>query len=390
LLGHPLGLAARVTAVLLSAGLAWLTLRFLEDPLRFAPKIRNSAWRSLGLGAVATVVAVCVGVALLRVIPTPVGHAAPAAPLAVSAPSVAPGSGIDAYDAAIDQAVAQVQAAVTASADLKAVPSNLSPPLTVAAAEQTSLAADGCLRAITQGGQPECASGDVTSSTTVALVGDSHAAMWRPAFEQIATQRGWRLETLAKGACPMIDAPSPNPFREQVEGAVHCEQWRSEILARLRDEHPRLIVIDMSRNYEVGADRALGLVAYDTAWLDSLTRLMQQLRATGAKVLVLGPVPAPHSVVPICLSGNLDEVAACTPSRSEAVNEHGIAVESAATQAGGGRYADLTRLFCTTDSCPVIIGNTLVYFDDNHLTHEYAEQLAPAIGALADRALAGN
>ena len=36
LLGHPLGLAARLTAALVSGGLAVLTLRFLENPLRFA------------------------------------------------------------------------------------------------------------------------------------------------------------------------------------------------------------------------------------------------------------------------------------------------------------------------------------------------------------------
>jgi hypothetical protein len=40
------------------------------------------------------------------------------------------------------------------------------------------------------------------------------------------------------------------------------------------------------------------------------------------------------------------------------------------------------------DRCPVIVGNTLVYFDRNHLTVEYARFLAPAIGAMADRALA--
>ena len=45
------------------------------------------------------------------------------------------------------------------------------------------------------------------------------------------------------------------------------------------------------------------------------------------------------------------------------MNEPGIAAESAATKAGGGQYADLTELFCTADRCPVIVGNTLVYFD---------------------------
>jgi hypothetical protein len=38
----------------------------------------------------------------------------------------------------------------------------------------------------------------------------------------------------------------------------------------------------------------------------------------------------------------------------------------------------------------VIIGNTMVYFDGGHITREYSEQLAPALGALADRALAAE
>ena len=39
-----------------------------------------------------------------------------------------------------------------------------------------------------------------------------------------------------------------------------------------------------------------GFTPYDPAWIDSLTRLVQQLRGTGAKVLVLGPIPDPHVV----------------------------------------------------------------------------------------------
>ena len=131
-----------------------------------------------------------------------------------------------------------------------------------------------------------------------------------------------------------------------------------------------------------------GFTPYDPAWIDSLTRLVQQLRGTGSKVLVLGPIPDPHSVVPICLSGHLDDATACSPPRSTAVNEAGIAAESAATKAGGGQYVDLTELFCTAERCPVIVGNNLVYFDWSHLTLEYSRVLAPVIGALADRALA--
>jgi hypothetical protein len=296
------------------------------------------------------------------------------------------GADIAAYDAAVQHAVAQVQAAVTASVDVNAVPSNLDPPFADLEAEQKAYMGNGCLRAPTQGGQPECATGDTASTTTVALVGDSHATIWNPAFQQAATQRHWRLETLAKAACPLMDLPVNNSFRRLVELFEHCGEWRGQIVARLRAEHPRLVVVSAFRGY--GGDESLtGFHAYDPAWIESLTRLVQQLRGTGAKVLVLGPVPDPHFDVPTCLSAHLDDVTACVPRRSKAVNESGIAAESAAAKAGGGHYADLTDLFCTRDRCPVIVGNTLVYVDSSHLTFEYSRLLAPVMGGLADRAL---
>jgi len=215
--------------------------------------------------------------------------------------------------------------------------------------------------------------------------------MWNPAFERVAAPRHWRLELLSKGACPPMGLPiTAHIFSRLVEHFERCEQWRGQIIARLHAEHPRLIVVSMWRGYGAGSDNGWlsGFTSYDPAWIDSLTRLVQQLRGTGAQVLVLGPIPAPDTSVPVCLSGHLDDVTACSPTRSTAVNQPGIAAESAATKAGGGQYADLTELFCTTDRCPVIVGNTLVYFDWEHLTLEYSRLLAPVIGALADRALA--
>lgn len=387
LLGQPLGLPARLAAVLISGGLAVLTLRFLENPLRYAPRVMRSPRRGLALGGAATAIAVCTGLALLIAVPAPVGRGTPAAAVNLASTPVPTGSAIAAHDIAVQRSVDQVQAALTASADIATVPSNLEPPLADAAAEQQALLFDGCLREPFQAGQPECAMADTSSTTTVALVGDSNAAMWTPALQQVAAERNWRLELLAKGACPLMDLPISHPFRRLMERFQHCRQWRAEILDRLRAERPRLVVVSMWRGY--GTDESLtGFTAYDPAWLDGLTRLVQQLRATGAQVLVLGPAPSPHFVVPICLSGQLDNVAGCTPPRSSAVNESGIAAESAATAAGGGHYGDLTSLFCTADRCPVIVGNTLVYLDLSHITLEYSRLLAPAIGALADRATA--
>jgi peptidoglycan/LPS O-acetylase OafA/YrhL len=382
-LGHARWLA--LAGILLSGGLAMLTLRYIENPLRFAAPIRRSALASLALGGAATAVAVCVGAALLLAVPRPIGRGAPAPTLAITTAPPPAGSNMNAYDAAVQQAFAQAQDVVAASADLKLVPSNLNPPLADASAERHAIFLGGCMRHFRQDGQPECATGDTASSTTVALVGDSNAAMWSSAFQQIALERRWRLETLSKAACPLMDLPitAPNLHREYTE----CEHWRGQILARLRAERPHLVVLSMMRQYGVGNQRPFGFTSYDPAWIDSLTRLVQQLRGLGAKVLVLGPIPNPNKWVPICLSGHLDDATACSPPRSTAMNQSGIAAESAATQAGGGHYADLTELFCTAVRCPAVVGNTLVYFDQNHVTFEYSRLLAPAIEALADRAL---
>jgi peptidoglycan/LPS O-acetylase OafA/YrhL len=380
LLGHRAGLADRLAGVIVSAGLAAITLHLVENPVRFAGPLRRSAAGSLALGGAATAVAACVGMVLLVVVPVPAGHGvAAAAPKISAAPP--PTRAADPYDAAVRQAFASAQAAVAAAADLTAVPSNLNPPLADAAADKAAVFVNGCVRSWREVGQSECATADTASATTVALVGDSHAAMWEPALQQVAEQRHWRLETLGKVTCPLQDLPITSPYlgREYTE----CEQWRAEIVARLQAEHPRLIVLGIGRRY--GADFAF--TSYDSAWIDSLGRMVAQLRGTGATVLVLGPIPDPHTTVPTCLSARLDDANACSPSRSAAVNDAGIAAEQAATTTGGGRYADLTTLFCTVERCPVIIGNDLVYRDDNHLTIAYAQALAPVIGALADQAL---
>ena len=385
MVGHSLGLAGRLTVVLLSAALAVLTLRFIENPLRFAAPIRNSAWRSLGLGAVSTAIAVTACAALLVVVPAPAGRGTPATALTLTAAPVPAGSGLHAYDVAVQEVFAQVQAAVADSANLRAIPSNLQPPLADAAGELTTVYSNGCLRSAWQIEQPDCASGDSGSPTTVAVVGDSNAAMWYPAFREVVDQRYWRLQMLGKAGCPLLDLPtlSAQLKREYNE----CERWRGEVIAKLRAEPPRLIVLTMWRQY--GRDGyQTGLSAYDPAWIDSLTRMVKQLRSMGSEVLVLGPVPAPQSVVPVCLSGHLDDAMACAPHTTVAVNESGIVAEAAATAAGVGQYADVTDLFCTADRCPVIVGNTLVFLDITHLTVEYARQLAPAVGALVDRALA--
>ena len=384
LLGMSAGLPGRLTATIVSAGLAVVTLHLIENPGRFAAALRRSAKASLLVAGGASAVTACACLLLLTLVPVPVGHgkAAPKANIVALPPPAVPD--VSPQEAAVRQAFAQARDAIAASADLRAVPSNLDPSLAGAPADKAAVFVNGCTRSWSDVGQAECAGGDTASPTTVALVGDSHAAMWNPAFQQIAEQRHWRLETLAKVTCPLQELHITSPYlgREYTE----CEQWRGEIMARLQAEHPRLVVLTMSRRY--GAD--FGFTSYDAAWIDTLGRTVNQLRNNGSTVLVLGPVADPRSSVPACLSEHLDDATACAPPRLVAVNGDGIAAERTSTTGAGGHYADLSDLFCTPARCPMIVGNTLVFRDDNHVTTEYAQLLAPVMAALAERAVANG
>lgn len=393
--GHALGLGAALAAVTVSAGLAVVTTHAIEDPIRFAAPLRCSPARSLLLGGGATAVGVAASLLVLLTVRVPVGSGAPARALRLSMPAAStaptPGSGSRTSlsrgpaQSPLQALTTQVQAIVAASAETEAVPANLTPSLADASADKALPFRDGCLLTWTAVSQGTCASGDTASSTTVALIGDSHATQWFPPLDQIARQQQWRLETLNKTTCPLLlGLPIRSPYlgREYTE----CEHWQTKILGRIQAERPALVILGMTRRYA----QDFHFTMYGPQWLNSLTRTIAEIRSTGAAVLVLGPIPDPLSAVPTCLSVHLDSATACAPDRARAINASGIAAEQAATAAGGGYYADLTSLFCTASRCPVIIGNNLVYRDDNHLTTSYAQWLAPVVSAEISSAMAGS
>ncbi|AQT79344.1 acyltransferase [Mycolicibacterium litorale] len=376
LAGRELGLIGRLVAVSASFALAVLTLRYVERPVRYSAPLRRSPRRSLALGSTVTAAAVAAALLLPVFVRPPVGPGAPAPAAAVEAQSTL---GAD----PLTDAVNRIAAAVRAAAQRRDVPSNLTPALDDAATDKPAVFVNGCVRSWLDIGVPECASGDPAAPTTVALVGDSHVAMWEPALEVTARQRHWRLETMAKITCPLQGTQITSPYlgREYTE----CQAWRAQVFDRLKAERPKLIVVSMSRRY--GAD--FGFTTYDRGWRDSLKALVMRLRSTtDARVLVLGPVPDPHSTVPVCLSAHLSDTRPCTPARDVAMSAAGIAAEADMVRAGGGQYADLSALFCTDTVCPVTVGNDLVFRDDNHITVEYAQSLGPVLGLIVDRAMA--
>jgi hypothetical protein len=86
--------------------------------------------------------------------------------------------------------------------------------------------------------------------------------------------------------------------------------------------------------------------------------------------------------VPDCLSQNLANTPVCSiPKHYPFHNPGGIAHEKAVASSAGAGCVDTDPWFWLATTCTVIVGNMLVFRDDNHLTATYASWLTPVIGA---------
>lgn len=380
--GHPLGLAGRLCAASVSLVLAALTLVLLEAPVRGAGSLSHHPGRGLALAASLTVASAAAVLLTAQSLPGLAGRGTATVPKLVVNPPPAdhPATGTRPVSV-LDRLTAQVQAALGTALRTSRLPANLTPGLAGAAADKAAPFVDGCLSSWTDPEPTGCYYADTASPDTVLLMGDSHAAQWFPAFDDIARSRQLRLQLLGKSACPPLRMPVFSPYlgREYTE----CEQWLTRAIADVRTVRPRVVVLGVARHY--GED--YHFTVYSSEWYAGLARTVAEVRAAGAPVLVFGPIPKPPQDVPDCLSAHLTDVQRCTMPQGPVLNAAGIRAERSAVLAAGGQYFDLSELLCAAGGCPVVVGNDLVYRDDNHLTPEYARWLGPVLGAELDAVL---
>jgi hypothetical protein len=271
-----------------------------------------------------------------------------------------------------------VTAAIDAALRQQSVPSNLDPDLRNAAGDKAPVFVDGCLDSYTDTTVRSCAFGNTQSHQTIVLLGDSHAAQWFPALDTVANQRGWRLVVITKATCPPLEISLFSPIlgRQFTE----CATWRANALARIRQEQPFLVVVGVARHYT----DVYHFQVYGSDWMNGLTSIVHELRAVTPNVMVFGPTPKPNQDVPGCLASHLNDVPACNQLRAGAVNAVGSAGERAAVVGAGGAYLPVAPFLCGKTQCPVIVGNLLMYRDDNHLSTTVTTWLAPLVAAEID------
>ncbi|HET7531241.1 MAG TPA: acyltransferase family protein [Mycobacteriales bacterium] len=353
-----------VAAVAASLALSVLGHHTIEDP------VRRSAWlgavrrRSLALGAGLTAAAVATA-----------GVVLPASTGAAAGPVTAPVGAFVRHPGGATSATV-----VDATVSLRGSP----------ATERNDFPrGDGhCYASYQSIAAPaDCTFGDPRGTTSIAVVGDSHAQQWFAALQQAAEREHWRLSIWTKPACPFVDLPVRlATFRNSYPW---CTAWRQSVLDRLRAAGPfdAVVVANFS-----GADRYVGRfasrggaplarAAVPGAWGTAWRQTLRSLRPDAKRVILMRDIPQPSTDVPYCLAAHGSDATPCAFDRTAAFTD--VDRILAAEQRSSGRplpVLDVDDVVCPGDPCPVLWRDgTIMYSDAHHLTGMMTAKLIPVL-----------
>jgi peptidoglycan/LPS O-acetylase OafA/YrhL len=229
---------------------------------------------------------------------------------------------------------------------------------------------DECLVPLGQRANPgTCVDGPADGVQAV-LFGDSHAQQWLPVMQVIARENNWRLNQFTKAACP-VAALQPRDGRTDPFTKSDCLGWREDSIKAIVALKPKYIVIGSLSTYVPDYQE------FKTAWDQSLN----QLRATGAKLIYLRDTPYPSTNIPECVSGALDNWPKCDFDLNNVHRTEPIVTDQVRGENLDIPVLEVNAYLCETNRCPAVRNGTLLYRDDSHLTATAVKALLPAMQA---------
>ena len=206
----------------------------------------------------------------------------------------------------------------------------------------------------------ECTYGDLNSATTIVLYGDSHAAQWFPALEQLANEKGFKLVSLTKSACPSVDVPRAD------QGAyknIHCEKWRENSVQRIKGIKPAAVILSSYQHFSPPSRFS----DVDKWWTDGQRRLLSSLIGSSDHLIYISDTPRPKRDIPNCLASR--DVKSCNTTERTPMK----VIRSF-------EIIDPAPWLCTK-LCPAIQDGYVVYRDASHISVAAALALKPQLEA---------
>jgi peptidoglycan/LPS O-acetylase OafA/YrhL len=195
------------------------------------------------------------------------------------------------------------------------------------------------------------------------VYGDSTALYMVPLLARLLESKNWRIEIRSFPGCGIFGGG----YGYQ---NFDCEQEREKFHQEIERSRPDLILFtgtshDLEWDPNISSEKNSNHL--------QLRNEINYLAQNSTKLIVLGALPRPSRSISDCTDSKLEISKECF-SDSKQLNKF-LKVQRFITESSGGIFVDATNWFCEKNSCPPIIGNTLIYKDGGHLTNIMANKL---------------
>ncbi len=209
----------------------------------------------------------------------------------------------------------------------------------------------------------------------LALVGDSHAAALLPAFELVADQLRWRIDVATKNACHWTSNTQLGLRAQHIES---CVRWKARLNQKLMQSEPYDAIVVTHRAGKFLPGAAPG-EDQETTIVRGLVESWRTQAERGTRIIAVRDNPRAEASTAACVARHLLSANEhCSLARDRALGSFDAHVP--ATRAlPGSQLIDLSDLYCDAATCPAVMGGVIVYRDDNHFTATFARTLAPAL-----------
>ena len=235
-----------------------------------------------------------------------------------------------------------------------------------------------------------CEFGDRSSSTVVALLGDSHAQHWLAGFDVAGREHHWRIDAMVKGGCPVADMSALGNARFS-RYYRECARYREAMLRRIIAMRPAAVVLSSWDHYIPPDGSIEDWQVTPEMWRRGLRRTYERLVAAGIPTIAMRDVPRTGFDVPACLSRRaaaLPFAHECVYERRSSLVPRAIEAQDAAARGLPVHLISMNDQVCATALCPVVQRGVVVFTDDNHLTSSFARSVAPVLGERIAQAMA--
>lgn len=270
-----------------------------------------------------------------------------------------------------EQKLKEWQLKVSAGLELKKLPDSVTPPLKTLSEDRESMS---CLT-VDVTNMSRCQWGSKDAPKSVFVLGDSHAHMWITALRYAFAPQKFSLRYLGMSGCPNAGVIRVDP--EWPDRPQECTDHQSWVLSLIKKERPDIVVLSDSAGFPVGLDSQLPAMtaAERQRWERATQSMLIKVRELASRVIVIGQTPRGRSLE-TCLPANL-KLSSCLGN--DEVTSRLRDAERRMARKEKASFVDPAPWLCVGLVCPPVIDNTIVMFDDNHLTVSIERRLAPLL-----------